>query len=67
MAVCIFRLLMIDSSLCTPEIQDKFFSDIIFPRQKKSFSQIFSRTVFCLGLHTAVVFRMQSFNIYLNL
>ena len=24
----------------------------------------FSRTVFCLGLHTAVVFRMRSFNLY---
>ena len=28
----------------------------------QSFSQIFSRTEFCLRLHTAVVFRMQSFN-----
>ena len=35
----------------------EFFSD----GQKKNFSQ----TEFCLGLHTAVVFRMQSFNLVL--
>ena len=35
---------------------DNFFSD------KNFFSQILSRTEFFLGLHTAVAFRMQSFN-----
>ena len=59
------------------EIQDKiqsenfFFQQIFFPiklfsRQKKicwkKNSWILSQTEFCLGLHTAVVFRMQSFN-----
>ena len=35
-----------------------FFLIISFP----ILSQMLSRTEFCLGLHTAVVFRMQSFN-----
>ena len=61
-----------DSSKTTLEIwdniQDKIFSDnLFFPTKfyfwQKIFSQIFSRIEFCLGLHTAVVFRMQLFNI----
>ena len=36
----------------------------IFFRQK-FFSWIFSETEFCRGLHTAVVFRMQSFNLFM--
>ena len=35
-----------------------FFSD------KKYFALIFSRTGFCLGLNTTVVFRIQSFNFF---
>ena len=43
-----------------------FFWTIFFPKKKKKFSdfvldQILSWTEYCLGLHTAVVFRMQSF------
>ena len=37
----------------TKKISDNFFSD----------EKFFSRSEFCPGLHTAVVFRMQSFNI----
>ena len=60
-------------------VQDSFFSDNFFFRQiffltKNLFLGFFlrmnfvfdwnlSRTEFCLGLHTAVVFRMQSFNV----
>ena len=47
---------------------DKFFFFFLSFYQKKKFSfkkknsQIFSQTKFCLGLHTVVVFHMQSFN-----
>ena len=47
-----------------------FFSNKIkkfFPTKKyfvRKNSWIFSLTEFCLGLHTAVVFRMQSLNFY---
>ena len=40
-----------DSSLCALEIRDNLFP-----------TKFFSQTEFCLGLHTAVVFRMQPFN-----
>ena len=51
-----------DSSKSALEIQDNvqhsFLLTIFFLTKK-----FFSRTGFCLGLHTAVVFRMQSFNL----
>ena len=48
-------------------LQDKFFLTIFFSTNfffsdKKSFCRILSGTGFCLGLHTTVVFHMQSFN-----
>ena len=39
----------------------RFFADNFFPT-KEFFSWILSQSEFCLGLHAAVVFRMQSFN-----
>ena len=70
-----------DSSLCALEIQDNvrdnffltiFFEDKNFFQQKIFFSDFFldwilSWTGICLGLHPTVVFRMQSFNLYLVL
>ena len=55
----------------SPKKIQEFFSDKIFSQQKCFFFQqknfvldwILSRTEFCLGLHTAVVFCMQSFNL----
>ena len=59
-----------DSSLCALEIQDNFFLTIFSRRNffltGKYFSQIFSWTEFCLGLHAAVVFRKQSFNLIIS-
>ena len=48
---------------------DNFFSDKFFSQQKIFFLDFVSdwilfRTEFCLALHTAVVFRMQSFNMF---
>ena len=39
--------------------ETKFSPENFFPNGQ---GKILSRTAFCLGLHTAVVFRMQSFN-----
>ena len=58
-----------NSSLCAMDIQDniwdKFFSDNFFSDKDFFFLDwILSQTEFCLRLHTAVVFCMQSFNFY---
>ena len=64
-------------TLCTGNLRkarDKFFSDNFFSDKKVFFFDFFSdwilsqteflsRTGFCFGLHTAFVFRMQSFKI----
>ena len=52
-AVCIYRLVMISIDLSETTKKMHWKSEIKFQ----------SRTGFCLGLHTAVVFRMQSFNV----
>ena len=75
-AMCIYRLVTVNIDLSETaqkahwksETTSKtiFFSDnLFFPTKfyfrQKIFSRIFSRTEFRLGLHTAVVFRMQLF------
>ena len=60
-----YRLVMISTDLSEPAhfgyCQSKTKSETIFFPTKK-FLRFFLRTEFCLGLHTAVVFLMQSFN-----
>ena len=62
--ICFYRLTMISID---PTIQDNVQDN--FSNKKTFFSVFFlvwilSRTEFCLGLHTAVVFHMQSFDLH---
>ena len=80
--VRIYRLVMISIDLSekaqknTLEIQEKiqseiksenFFPDKIIFLTKKKFLGFCLGTEFCLRLHTAVVFRMHSFNIHVEM
>ena len=54
--------------------ETNFFLTFIFSDKKNFFLElnfvldwILSQTEFCLGLHTTVVFRMQSFNFFIDL
>ena len=70
-AVFMYRLVMINIDLSQTAhfahwksdttTETNFYLTIFF--SNKFFFQFFSQTGFCLGLYTAAVFRMQSFNI----
>ena len=72
-AVCMYRLVMVSIDLSETahfahwKSETTFFLTNFFPNKKIFFSDfvldwILCRTEFCLGLNTAVVFRIQSFN-----